>query len=265
MISTQSSARTKGGIFIKALFVLCVLFAAAALAWMMFLPMLIVKVINSRTGYGVEIEGFSANPFTSVVHVRGFKLLNPEGFPVRNFVDVKEFYADVEFSSLWSDRFVADKIVVNVNELALVKNRQGRSNAVVFKERLLGSTSETSTAPAQKPQKESPAKGFLIRRLELRFDKLLLVEGSSANVRSREVNVHMDQSYDNVTSTLQIATPIAAKVANLGVSLDDFAGKLGPQALDAARKAGNMLIDAGRKVGETVKGIFQSITEKTKK
>ncbi|MFA5264355.1 MAG: hypothetical protein WC378_11045 [Opitutaceae bacterium] len=260
-------ARNRGGVLFKTLLFLLVLFALCSLAWMMFLPFVVAHAIGSRTGFEVKVESLYANPFTAKVHIKGLTIRNPDDFPNRDFVDLRELRADADLFSLFGDRIVIDEAVVNVAQVALVKNKEGLSNATLFKQRLVGEAPEATPPGQPEPRALSPGKQkeFLIRKLELRLDRLLLVEGASPKPTVAELNLNFSQSYENVTSPVQIAVPIVEKATALGGTLGDFAGKLGPRALEAAKMTAGKLKELGHKTGETLKSIFQSIKDKAGK
>lgn len=253
----------RGGILFKlfAFFLVCT--ALLVLAWMLFLPTLVAGIISSRTGFSVRVESLMVNPFTARVSLKGLVIQNPEDFSAKDFIELGEFRADAELASLMSDRIVIEEAAVHVKRLSLVKGRGPQSNAVIFKNRLLGES--TSSSQQAQPSASSKQKDFLIRKLSLRFDKLCLVDASGPKPGIKEYNIDFHQNYENVTSSAQIATPVVGKLLASGGAIGDYAGKLGTQALEGLKKTGEALKDAGKKTGETLKDIFNSITEKTKK
>ncbi len=257
----------RGGILFRAILFLLVLFALCSLAWMMLLPIVFVQALSNRTGFEVKVETLSANPFTAKLHLKGLSIRNPGDFLSRDFIEIRELRADADLASLLSDKITIDEAVVDVAQVALVKNQAGKSNALVFKERLTGVAPEGSSSATSNPAPSPSAKQkkFLIRKLDLRFDRLLLVEDASQKPRIDEMSINFSHSYANVTSPVQIAVPIVAKVTALGGTLGDFAGKLGPQALELAKKTTGQLRELGKKTGESLNDIFKSMKEKVLK
>lgn len=261
MVLGRNGNPRRGGVFTTLLVLLALFIAFGVLCWILLLPTAVTKYISSRTGFAVKVESLSVNPLTAKVVVRGLVIENPADFPVKDFVQLREFRADAELGSLFGDKLIVDEAVVDVAQVALVKNKQGQSNGVLFKDRLQGPTKPEPAAAEPSGKK----KEFLIRKLDLRFDTLLIVDGTGSKPSTRRVDINFKHSYTDVTSPVQIAMPIVGRVAALGGSIGDFAGKLGPEALDAAKKTGEALRDAGKKAGETLKDIFQSIKDKATK
>ena len=70
----------RGGCLLRLMVVLVVLGAAAALAWMLFLPVVVADQIRARTGFAVSVASLSCNAFTGKLAVRGLVVRNPR-FP----------------------------------------------------------------------------------------------------------------------------------------------------------------------------------------
>jgi hypothetical protein len=267
--SARPFSHERGGVFVKLLLFLLIFAALLSLAWMAFLPLAVTHFIASRTGFPVSVESLSVNPFTAKVHVRGLVIENPAAFASKDFVTIRELRVDADLFSLARDKVLVDEAVFDVAELCLAKDRGGKTNALLFKERLLGLPSggpETRpSAPSQTAEAGRKNREFLIRRLELRFDKLALADWDGQKPRVAEYDIAFRHSYENVSTPIQIAVPIVVKFSTLGGNIGDFAGKLGAQSLDSLKKTGETLKDAGKKAGESLKGFFQSLKEKTKK
>ena len=267
-LDTKSS---RGGCLIKLFVIGCLFTVLLVLSWIVFLPVLVRRTIESRTGFGVEITRLSVNPFTARIAIDGLVISNPPAeFAEPKFVKLRSIRADAELFSLFSDRLVVEEAVVDIEQITLVKNAHYDGNGVVFGKRLLGESSP-APAPTGKPVAELPSakpavkKEFLIRSLQLRLDKIILVDASGSKPSSKEINIGFSQTYDNVTTTTEIATPIVTKLFENGASIGNYAGDLGKNALEAAKKTGEYLKDAGKKAGESLKSIFQSISDKAKK
>src|SRR5258708_6293718 len=89
----------RGRLLVKVLLVIAVLFALGSMLWVVLLPGLVVSNIRSRTGFAARVEKLSVNPFTGSVTIKGLVLKNPEGWPVEDFVELREFRAEAQLSS----------------------------------------------------------------------------------------------------------------------------------------------------------------------
>ncbi|MDD2764597.1 MAG: hypothetical protein PHE83_11545 [Opitutaceae bacterium] len=251
---TQTASR-RGGIGFKLVFFLALLCAGMALAWMCLLPYAVTRLVRARTGFGIEIRSLYANPFTADLEIRGLVVTNPSSFPRKDFVELREFRARARLFSLCSRRPVIDDAVIDVALICLVKDPHGLINTRAFRDGLIGPASARPPAEA-KPEERK----FLIKRLQVRFDRLMVADYSRRRPDVREFNLNFSHTYENVTSARQLAVP-------LGDILSPVAGAIGgilPEAGQALRTAGAAVKETGRKTGEAVKGFFEAL-EKTLK
>ncbi|MFA5056643.1 MAG: hypothetical protein WC485_00895 [Opitutaceae bacterium] len=252
-LPTQAASQ-RGGIGFKLLFFLALFGAGVALAWMCLLPEAVARLVRARTGFGIEIQSLYANPFTADLEIHGLVVTNPPSFPRKDFVELREFRARARLFSLFSRRPVIDDAVIDVALVCLVKDAHGLINTRVFQAGLLGPAA--GPPPGTKPEERE----FLIKRLQVRLDRLVIADYSRRRPDVREFNLNFNHAYENVTSARQLAVP-------LGDILSPVAGAIGgilPEAGQALRTAGAAVEETGRKTGEAVKGFFDAL-EKTLK
>lgn len=255
----------RGGAFFKLVVALAVIFAAVALAWMLFLPTVVTAQLRQRTGFDARVQRLTVNPFTGNVELQGLVVTNPPTFPVPEFVDVREFKADADVFSLLSDRAVFNSVLLDVASVTLVKREDGVGNAEAFQNHLTATEPHPAAAPSSRPTRR-----FLIRRLTVKMDRLVIVDHSSRLPRSREYRLKLNQSYSDVTEVRQLLAPAAlqslAPVAEAltGLVPGDLGSAIG-DAVKGATKAGeNLLKASGRKAGEKAKGYFDALEESRK-
>jgi hypothetical protein len=239
---------------VKFTLVLGVLLALGSLLWVALLPTIAAALIRARTGFAVQVEQLSVNPFTGNVRISGLVLKNPAGWPEAAFVDLRKFQAEVELLSLLGSKFITDEIVVDLRQLTLVRNRDDVLNAVMFKESLAGRTDAGAAVPAG-----GKAPTFLIRHLVLVFDRLIYADYSGGSPVVKEYNLNLRRDLNNVDSVTKIISPFTG--AALGVMSDAF-GHLFKVQPDLLQESVNTLQGAGKKTGETLKSIFQSLEKK---
>jgi uncharacterized protein involved in outer membrane biogenesis len=254
----------RGGVGLKLLVFLAVVFAAGALAWMLFLPLVFTTQVRQRTGFDITVQSLAVNPFTGTIELRGLVLANPPTFPVRDFVELRRFSAEVEVLTLFSARPVLATMALDVAKVTLVKRPAAETNAESFQRHLTQADDPPLPLPAR------PARGFLIRRLEVRIDELVIADYSARIPAVQRYKLAFNQTYMDVTSVRQLLAPAALQgLLPVGTALNGLLpGALG-QALgevvkEATKSGAGLLKDAGRKAGEKIKGYFDALEESRK-
>jgi uncharacterized protein involved in outer membrane biogenesis len=259
MVSPQSNfPPARGGFLFKALLVLVLLSVACAIAWVVLLPSLVASTIHSKTGFTVKIERLSVNPFTANAQVTGLVLQNPSGWPEADFIEVRQFKADLRLWSLISGPLVANDVVADIAHITLVKNRDGVLNTSAFTNGFsgTGSGSGQAGAPAQNGGKRQ---GFLIHRLSLKFDQLVYADYSRQPPQVRKYNINLNRQMTEVDSVTKIISPLTGSA--LGVLAGAFGG-MSQKDADTLADAVDTLQTAGKKAGESLKNMFRSLDNK---
>lgn len=251
--SRQLPRSERGGLIFRVLLILAVLAMFAAAAWVVLLPSLVVSTIRSKTGYTVKISHLSANPFNGKVQLSGFVIQNPDYWPQPEFVEMRHFNAAVDIRSLFSDRFVADTVDLDVAQVVLVRDQRGKLNAMVFSDALSGESGQ--------PKKEGTKKQeFLIKHLRLKFDKMTYVDYSGGGKPvTKEYKIGIDQEMRDVDSVAKLLAPFTSTTMAMINDLLPSKYKLDPSLL---QNVTDMLKGAGKKTEETFKGLLDSLEKK---
>lgn len=257
---TSRGAR-KGGALFKLVAFLAVIFAFVALAWMLFLPVLLTTEIRRRTGFDASIKQLAVNPLTATISLQGLVLSNPPTFPVTEFLEVRNFQANAEVFSLFTDRPTFATMTVDIAKVTLVKGREGRTNAQAFQRNL-----ETSRDGGPRPPSSAVARNILVRRLHLQIDRMVIADHSFREPRTREYTLGINQRYVDVTDLAQLAAP---KVLQELAPVAAAAGELLPENLgrmfgDAAKSGAAAVKDVGRNTTEKAKRFFDALEESKK-
>ncbi len=251
----------RGGCLFKLLVLLVVLAAFAALAWMLLLPVVFTNRIRALTGFDATVTSLVVNPLSGTVRMKGFGLTNPPTFPVGEFLEVREFSADVRTKTLWSEQLMIEAMVVDVARVTLVRRDDGITNAQAFERNLEEAREREPRPPSSKPERT-----FLVRELRLRVNELVIADHSGRRPSERSFALGIEQDYADVTSMDQLLTPAALRpLAPVAVALSGFVpGDLGAAIDEAARTSADKLKEAGRKTTEAVRGFFDALEESRK-
>jgi len=258
--------RRRGGLLAGLLLFLLVVAALAALAWMLFLPVLLTQQLRARTGCGAAVERFAVNPVSGHVELRGLVLTNPPGFPTEAFVTLRDFTADADVASLFSARPVFDRVVVDIAEITLVKRADGTTNAEALEKALIRSPAGDPPAESAPSPAKSAAKSLLIRRLTVKIDRIVVADHTGAVPEVRTVEARVDRTYTDVTDLEELLGPSAlGEFAPLGTIAERLIpAVVGRSVRDALRSGGEVLKEKGRKAEEKVRGLFDALEESKK-
>jgi len=253
-------SRLRGGILFKLLVVLLAIVAVVGLIWMAFLPVVLTTQLRARTGFDATVDRFAINPFSGKILLRGLVVTNPPTFLEHDFIELREFQANADAFSLLSDRPVFDSMVIDVASVTLVKRDDGATNADVFDRNL----SPEGAGPL--PPGARKLRQFVVRRLTLRIDRLVIADHSHRKPKVREITLGINQTYTNVTDLKQLFAPAALQnlmpVAEMIGGL--VPGDLGKLFGDAAKSGTDLLKGAGRTTGDGVKRFFDALEESKK-
>lgn len=111
---------------------------------------------SQLTGASASIEHFSLSVLKQKVSIKGFQISQPQGFPAGTFVDIPEVSVSFNVPELLRGRMYFPAVVVNLKEMVVIKNSDGKLNvdAMKFaqkKEAPAGSKKGTEKQPGQMP------------------------------------------------------------------------------------------------------------------
>jgi hypothetical protein len=135
-----------------------------------------------------------------VVRARGLVVNNPPTFPRPEFLQVREFDLDADAFSFFSSKPVVNRVTLDIALVALVKRADGRTNAEVFRSYL----ADPAGRPAASVRNDH---AFLIRRLDVRFDRLLLADYTGRQPVVRDYPVNLNRTFANVSDSRQLMLP----------------------------------------------------------
>jgi uncharacterized protein involved in outer membrane biogenesis len=241
---------TRGGILPGLLALVAAGAALIALAWMLLLPAAVTTHLRQRTGFDADVQSLMVNPFTGRVVARGFVLGNPPTFPRHEFLQLREFEAEAEILSLFTDRPVIRRLRLDVSLVALVKREDGRTNTQVLQGYLAGRT--TAVPPG-------PRRPFLIRKLELKIDRFMLIDHSRRDPVVRDYLLLLERTFENVADTRQLLLPVSLdELFTLGGAVGNLLPADLTGAIDRALRSGTEVM---RELARERPAIFTGFTD----
>ena len=164
----------------------------------------VVAIVTSQvTGAPVEIERFSLGVFKQSVRISGFKIFNPSGFPKGILVDLPKINVDYDLFSLLSGKLHLLNVEVELKEMGLVKNKEGKLNVDSLK---------VVKEDKKKKGKASGQMPMQIDMLKLGMGRIIFKDyslGVEPVIKAYDINLH--KAYKNITSAQQLTALILAE------------------------------------------------------
>ncbi len=243
------------------LVVVAVLFAFAALAWMLFLPALVANRVRQRTGFDLTVERLVVNPFTGEIDARGIVVTNPPTYPVKEFLVVRRLTADVEMLSLLNPRPAVTTATIELTKVTFVRREAGHNNTTAFQNRLL--TGEENPVPLP----GRPPRGILVKDLTVALDELVVADHSGKVPSVQDFKIGFRHTYRDVKELKQLLAPSAllALLPAAPALQELLPGRLGAAVGEAAREAVQAAkYQEATGSGEKSKGYFDALEESKK-
>ena len=155
------------------------------------------------TGAPVHIDGFSLGVMSQSVRISGFKMYNPKGFSRGILVDLPKIYVKYDLGALFKQKLHLVNAEVELKEMGLEKNKDGKLNV-----------DELKVAKQEQKKETKPSKqmAMQIDTLKLGMGKIVVKDysaGGEPSVKAYDVNLH--KNYKNITSAQQLAALILAE------------------------------------------------------
>lgn len=226
------------------------LFLLGTLPWAVLLPSFVAATIRAETGFAVQVDQLSVNPFTANIAIHGLVLKNPAGRPVEQFVELREFRADVNFCSLLGQRFTAGEMVLDVTRVTRVKDPRGTLKVMAFQEALTGKAAAGPVRPA------ATSPGFLIKRLVLKLDQLVYADHSGPKPSVKEYNLYLSRDLRSVANVAKILSSFSGSALGL---VTNTMGGLFKNRPDLRQELASPWQEASKKAGEKLNGLLDSL------
>jgi hypothetical protein len=147
-------------------------------------------------GAAVKIDGLSLVIFKQAVHIKGFKMYNPAGFPGGILVDLPTIGVDYDLPALLKGKLHLRQATIDLKELDVIKNKEGKLNVDSLK---VVEEAQKSKGKAEEPAKQMPMQ---IDLLNLNIGKVVFQDfskGEKPVVQVFDVQVK-NKTFKNITN-----------------------------------------------------------------
>ncbi len=158
----------------------------------------VTAIASNVTGAPVHMDGFSMDIFSSTIHITGFKMGNPSGFPEGVLVSCPKINVIYDSASLLKQDPHFLLVEVELKEMVLTKNKAGKLNVDSLK--------------IVHPSKSASSTPMRIDLLNLSIGKIVYKDytnGPEPSVKVFDINGH--KSYKRVPTAQQLALLVLAE------------------------------------------------------
>ncbi|MFH1622048.1 MAG: AsmA family protein [Candidatus Omnitrophota bacterium] len=222
--------------------------------------------VKAFTGLSLKIGSIDVGISKTHLSVQNLQLFNPPAFSDKVMLDMPEIYIDYDLGAFLQKKVHLEQIRLNMNELMVVKNKDGKLNLDSLK------VVQSKKKPTEEQKKEKA------QLPQIQIDKLRLTVGkvvykdysvSSSEPSVKEFNVNLDEQFENITDPYALTSLIVVKalaktsiasLANFNLSdlqknVTDMAQKAASAAKESVEKIG---ADAQKAVGEVTKSLEET-------
>ena len=161
------------------------------------LKSMVTNMATKIIGTPVHMDGFSLQFFTSTIHITGFKMDNPAGFPEGVLVSCPQIKVIFKRASLFKKTPHFLLVDIELKDMVITKNKEGKLNVDSLK--------------IVQQSKSSPSAPMQIDRLNLSIGKSVYMDYSTSGPPSvRAYNVNSRKSYKSVPSAEQLGLLVLA-------------------------------------------------------
>ena len=209
-----------------------------------------------KRAFGVELktESMSAGFIRSDLKIDNLMVKSPEGFHEERMVTARRIYLDYNLWPLLKGRIHATNLEITVEEVIVVRNRQGRLNLDEFRQRLKHTGPQAARSKDEPKEKRSPDR-VMIDLLSISLERIVYKDYSrspEAKVMTIPVGIQ-ELRFENVRSSedlIEKVISMALQKVALG-HVSEFLG-LGKGSLNQ-KKAEELFKSA-------LKGLFKGLT-----
>jgi uncharacterized protein involved in outer membrane biogenesis len=222
--------------------------------------------VKKSLGTELAIGKINVGLLRSDIRVEGLTVYNPEGFE-GELAALPLIFVDYELAPMFKDRIHLSEVEVNINEIAVVKNKNGEVNLTRLKP--ISEKKDEEKAPEEeKPKKEWEMQ---IDRLLLTIDHIKFVDysaGGEPEVVEIPIGIDREEfrdldSMDEIVQVVVLRVILKAGLANIGIPLEDLAVDLGGLKREDIQRLKD-LTEKGTKAVENAQKKAEELLEKLK-
>ena len=180
------------------------------------------SIVKKVTGLELKIRSLNIGLISTLIDIKGFRLMNPAGFKDRTMIDAPRIRVNYELKSLFSDTIHIEDMELDLKEFIVVRNENGDVNVNHLKPE--PAQRAEKAPPAQKKEAKAKAKkempGMRIDVLRLKIGKVIYKDYSQGGKPAvEEFPVNLSEEHRNITNPGALTALVTTKaLVNSGVA-----------------------------------------------
>jgi uncharacterized protein involved in outer membrane biogenesis len=261
--------------FVKAILILAVIVAVILAGGNYWLPHVVGWQICHKTGFRAHIDSSIGSLFSGYIDFRNLDIFNPrDRFDATPFVSMGRLAADVNVRSLLTGTVMLDKIVIDIDNVTIIKGAEGVYNYQLFARNMASSVAPSETISragnvpkGQNSQRKQPSKSIAkkIRLGEVTFAlKSVTIIDESTGEPAREHSINYRRTFTNVEDADTAIDAIVSDLNRYGVSIfvqSVFNSILHLPGIDQVSSGATVIKDISKEtihsIGNGVKRLFK--------
>jgi hypothetical protein len=201
--------KAKGGIFPKFLILIVITVVLLSVFKDFLIKSAVTSIGSSVIGAPLTIDGLGLGIMSQKVRITNLKLYNPSGFPQEEpLIDIPEISVDADIPALLKGQLHVPYIVVNVKQMTIIKNKNGKMNVDSLKvvEEQKAAMQKGKPKDSKPKPKDMP---IAIDYMRLNVGEVIYkdLQKNPPAVNAYPVNIN-NKEFKNITSVAQLTTLI---------------------------------------------------------
>lgn len=185
---------------LRIIIIVVVIAVLALLAKNIIAKVAIEQGARAVTGLELKMDKFNLSLTKNLVGMKELRLYNPKGYPDKVMVDMPTILVDYKIAPLFQGKVHLEDMVFHLNELTVVKNKDGELNLDALKPVKKEETAEKKEKP-KKEEKKEPGKApqFQIDKMVLRVGTVYFKDYSKGEEpKVKTFNIDLDETFYDI-------------------------------------------------------------------
>lgn len=162
--------------------------------------------IKMVTGLNAQASGMQVG--VPIIGIQGLKIMNPSGYPDPVMVSLKEFMVNYDLQSILGGKAHLRKLVLNLEEVAIIKRQDGAVNIQQIK----ALQQKPASSKSGKPAPAGKAPPLKIDALDLRIGRVVFKDYTHTPAAEKIFNLNISEQHENIGDTYALAGLIVLKI-----------------------------------------------------